>query len=385
MVSDRKRSEKRKHLYRSMFDQAERRFQFSFVPSQANWSILDLEQLRLSQPANSLLQFWLAADRIARLRVEECYLKYYRFDTPISYFHWVYMGEPNAIASNQGEFDIVAMSGEMLFAVFATVNSLFAHPETFPSVGSRSMEALPSLGSAKSVFGKSIEFDSLRGPKCPVRSLVAYQVGLDLINFLIEHELQHLRRGHIGLGEINPLGAIIGLHSANVYSQGNLNGIPHKLTLQAIECQADGPALTMAIRNVLHDQYKSRQDLVGQGMPSQLFDEFEQVVRPDEITRVYWLYVAVHILFGVVLREDVVKGLDESSHPPSWSRGLLATVSAFATFKNLDEFGSWRVQLGRISGKALGDTSAAAALVIVDDGVDYSAQIASADFALPYH
>lgn len=371
----------RQALYIQRRDQAERRFETTFHHRESK--PFDFQQFRFSQLNSTGMAPWVSFDRRARAVVERCYLQRYREDNPIPYFHWVSMAQPNAFASTDGEFDIVAFSKEMWLAVFGSVNALFAHPKAFASVGNVELESPPANPGTSMLGGKG-SIESLRFPNCPVRLQVASQVIIDLTDFLIEHELQHLLRGHAGyMNAQYSLPASIHLPSNAIDTP--LNGLPISMFHQAVETQADGPALTICIKHALFDHYPSRDKLIQAGMPGEIYDELKQTIRPDQKTRIYWFFVALHIFFGVLSRERGMVKLGARTHPPSWARGLMASTTLKATLINNNELPDCRDDIGRLNGLAMGRTAEAARAAFVGDGIDYSPVLPPEEFSIPYY
>ncbi len=143
-------------------------------------------------------------------------------------------------ASGNQDNDLVGINVGSVFAIYDLFLRTLSHPNTFPEIGTPSLEK--SLRAVTKSLSDRVEFSgdyNFVRPNCEVRYWFAIALADCALAFLLFHEIGHLKNGHIDWLIQNSAEQLV-------------NQEKHRLQMQALEMDAD----TEAIRWLINTRFE---------------------------------------------------------------------------------------------------------------------------------
>src|SRR5262245_32433523 len=119
---------------------------------------------------------------------------------PNIYFDFVEDDEFNAFATTLGSDYFILVNTRVVVSIAALLRNLLSLPQFAPQIGDPSQTRPPittvRIGKQKIGFIDAMPHPE-RLPNCPIRMRVAARFAQTALNFLLLHELGHVRNGHL--------------------------------------------------------------------------------------------------------------------------------------------------------------------------------------------
>lgn len=120
---------------------------------------------------------------------------------PNIYFDFVEDNEFNAFATSMGSDYFILVNTRVVVSIPALFRNLLSLPQFASHIGDPSLETRPPITTVPIGMHESRFIDAMshveRLPKCPIRERAAARFSQTALNFLLLHELGHIRNGHL--------------------------------------------------------------------------------------------------------------------------------------------------------------------------------------------
>jgi hypothetical protein len=248
-----------------------------------------------------------------------------RSSAPPVYFDYVNSAEFNAAATTEGDVDFIAINASVVPFLYALFGRLLCFRAVYPSLGDVTKENSEGL---KLIPGPLVSFQGMFpegrsvGPEDPTRSFAAFTLTRHAFDFLILHELGHLRQGHCALSRLNGRPKLVELV--------NKDAVEADLTTdQCLEMDADAFATNALIDHVVSMAAASYEEPFGKEM----FADLERSLG-------YWLFAIFSMWHCFVPDEWIdVDRLHSFTHPPARLRQTIILRNVDAVLRDRGHHG----------------------------------------------
>jgi hypothetical protein len=227
------------------------------------------------------------------------------------HFDFISNNRINAVAFSEN-LDFIGINGGSVIVLMHIFQKMLSHPGVLPWIGNSALETEPlnPWGVLPKNIDELVSADSmLHFPKDVARSIYSNVLTSMAFDFLVTHELEHLKNGHVDL--LKNMLAMNFIEEAVGYAPSENHG----LTLQTLEMDADAAAMQWILRHSLEftDSMTSIQD------PE--VKEWGAIAYASHDSAVFALGFSIYTFFRLFDEHQWdVDSLESRSHPPLFLR-----------------------------------------------------------------